>query len=161
MWHDLYDKKNLLWVDMRTSEGFVVIFDVCNRRSFERVERRLRYIERHGHIYTHVVVIGTKCDCVKKRCVERREVEALIAGFTDSKIKYFETSAKDPHVSTSMKTIMENLTADLFFSRYRRVNNLMDAQPEVPKRQSDDGYEIREAQAKLLKSRNSGCCVVS
>ena len=101
-------------------------------------QRSRRISDAKNHVSNDdvpIIVIGTKSDCVKKRCVEREEVEAFIP----EQIKYFETSAKYPHVSTSMSTIMENLVADII-SNYD---------------------EIRDAQAEALKSRDGGCCVVS
>ena len=120
---------------MRDPQGFAVVFDVTDYDSFQEVREWLRFIIHYSNDDVPIIVIGTKSDCVKKRCVEREEVEAFIP----EQIKYFETSAKYPHVSTSMSTITENLVADII-SNYD---------------------EIRDAQAEALKSRDGGCCVVS
>ena len=137
---------------LRVQQGFVVVFDVTNHESFEYVKGCLQYIERYSYALYARIILGTKNDCVKKRCVEREEVEALIAdftdsqnNFTDSKIKYFETSAKNPHVSTNISTIIQNLIGDII------TENLVAG--------TISNYEIRDYQTPLeIPDR---CCVVS
>ena len=127
---------------MRTPQGFVLVFDVTNQ-SFEYVKGCLQYIERYSYALSRIIILGTKSDCVKKRCVEREEVEAFIADFPwRSEIKYFETSAKDPHVSTNISTIIENLVADTIT-------------------ENPVAYEFKEYQPEIPKIRDGGCCVVS
>ena len=136
---------------LRVQQGFVVVFDVTNHKTFRNVKGYLQYIEYYNSHF-RIIILGTKSDCVKKRCVEREEVEALIAdftdsqnNFTDSKIKYFETSAKNPHVSTNISTIIQNLIGDII------TENLVAG--------TISNYEIRDYQTPLeIPDR---CCVVS
>ena len=75
--------------------------------------------------------------------VERKEVEALIADFPwYSEIKYFETSAKNPHVATNISTIIENLVTDTIT-------------------QNPVAYEWPTYIPEIPKTRDGGCCVVS
>jgi GTPase SAR1 family protein len=73
------------------AEGFVCVFDLTDRASFESVARWMKDVETHGKPGSDVVLVGNKCD-MKERAVGREEADALAAQY---KVPYYESSAKE------------------------------------------------------------------
>ncbi|KAN0099292.1 Ras family domain containing protein [Hyaloscypha variabilis] len=77
---------------MRTGEGFMLVYSITSRQSFEEVLTFQQQILRVKNLdYFPIMVIGNKCDLENERQVSRQEGEALARSFG---CKYIETSAK-------------------------------------------------------------------
>lgn len=76
---------------MRGGEGFILVYTVTERRSFEEVRRFKEMIDRvRNYELVPMVVVGNKRDLEHKRQVSTREGEAMAKDFG---CPFFETSA--------------------------------------------------------------------
>ncbi|CAB1118577.1 unnamed protein product [Ectocarpus sp. CCAP 1310/34] len=75
----------------KRAEGFVLVYDVSNRQSFESVSTWMKDIVEQGKRGSDVVICGNKCD-LQGREVAREEGEQLAA---ELGVPYMETSAKE------------------------------------------------------------------
>lgn len=77
----------------RQGQGFLVVYSVVNRKSFNEVTPLRQKIERIKDSKTvPMVLVGNKCDLDDERDVKKEEGESLAAEFG---CPFFETSAKD------------------------------------------------------------------
>jgi GTPase KRas protein len=77
---------------MRTGEGFLLVYSITSRQSFEEITTFQQQILRvKDKDYFPMVVVGNKCDLEGERDVSRQEGEALARSFG---CKFIETSAK-------------------------------------------------------------------
>ncbi|CAN8103011.1 unnamed protein product [Discula destructiva] len=77
---------------MRTGEGFLLVYSITSRQSFDEITTFQQQILRvKDKDYFPMVVVGNKCDLEGEREVTRQEGEALARGFN---CKFIETSAK-------------------------------------------------------------------
>lgn len=77
---------------MRTGEGFLLVYSITSRQSFEEIMTFQQQILRvKDKDYFPMIVVGNKCDLEKERAVTKQEGEALARDFG---CKFIETSAK-------------------------------------------------------------------
>jgi len=77
---------------MRTGEGFMLVYSITSRQSFEEITVFQNQILRvKDKDYFPMVIVGNKCDLESEREVSRQEGEALAKQFG---CKFIETSAK-------------------------------------------------------------------
>ncbi|KAI1853956.1 hypothetical protein JX265_003721 [Neoarthrinium moseri] len=77
---------------MRTGEGFLLVYSITSRQSFDEITTFQQQILRvKDKDYFPMVVVGNKCDLENEREVTRQEGEALAKSFG---CKFIETSAK-------------------------------------------------------------------
>ena len=75
-----------------TSEGFIIVYDITNRKSFENVSFWVNQITEMAPNYTKCILFGNKCDLNKERKIELSEGKDLGKKYN---YKFFETSSKD------------------------------------------------------------------
>eukprot|EP01116_Phalansterium_solitarium_P014354 TRINITY_DN31973_c0_g1_i1.p1 TRINITY_DN31973_c0_g1~~TRINITY_DN31973_c0_g1_i1.p1 ORF type:complete len:207 (-),score=46.90 TRINITY_DN31973_c0_g1_i1:172-792(-) len=75
----------------RGAHGIMVVYDVCDERSFGNVQNWLRAIDQHANESVAKLLVGNKCDQIDRRVIEKQQGSELAAAF---KVKFFETSAK-------------------------------------------------------------------
>ncbi|KAL8726605.1 MAG: hypothetical protein Q9166_006640 [cf. Caloplaca sp. 2 TL-2023] len=77
---------------MRTGEGFLLVYSITSRQSFEEIltfqQQILRVKDRD---YFPIIIVGNKCDLDAERQVSRKEGEDLARSFGCA---FIETSAK-------------------------------------------------------------------
>lgn len=77
---------------MRTGEGFLLVYSITSRQSFEEITTFQQQILRvKDKDYFPMVMVGNKCDLENEREVPKSEGEALAKSFG---CKFIETSAK-------------------------------------------------------------------
>ncbi|KAK7745147.1 RAS1 protein [Diatrype stigma] len=77
---------------MRTGEGFLLVYSITSRQSFEEITTFQQQILRvKDKDYFPMVMVGNKCDLENEREVPKSEGEALAKTFG---CKFIETSAK-------------------------------------------------------------------
>ncbi|OAA47582.1 Ras-like protein [Metarhizium rileyi] len=77
---------------MRTGEGFLLVYSITSRQSFDEITTFQQQILRvKDKDYFPMVVVGNKCDLEGEREVSRQEGEVLARSFN---CKFLETSAK-------------------------------------------------------------------
>eukprot|EP01122_Echinamoeba_exundans_P007219 TRINITY_DN2164_c0_g1_i2.p1 TRINITY_DN2164_c0_g1~~TRINITY_DN2164_c0_g1_i2.p1 ORF type:complete len:203 (+),score=14.18 TRINITY_DN2164_c0_g1_i2:567-1175(+) len=77
----------------RGSHGFLIVFSLTNRESFEHVRNWIEEIKRFGTPGAHkiFILVGTKADVAEERKVSLEEARKLAA---EVEAPYFETSPK-------------------------------------------------------------------
>ena len=75
----------------RDANSFLVVYDVCERTSFQNIEQWMEDIQRYGNVGTRCVLVGNKIDDEDNRQVSTEEGEQLADEYD---ILFFETSAK-------------------------------------------------------------------
>ncbi|XP_041351897.1 circularly permutated Ras protein 1-like [Gigantopelta aegis] len=93
---------------MRTGDGFFIIYDITNRKSFTEATAMFRWLQRvTGEDHPHAILCGNKSDLEASRVVEKREGAALAQ--TQS-VPFIETSAKTgENVTEAMETLVKTL----------------------------------------------------
>ncbi|GAB7361747.1 hypothetical protein MBLNU230_g1793t1 [Neophaeotheca triangularis] len=77
---------------MRTGEGFLLVYSITSRQSFEEIQTFQQQILRvKDKDYFPIIVVGNKCDLEHERQVTTEEGAALARQFG---CKFIETSAK-------------------------------------------------------------------
>jgi len=77
---------------MRTGEGFLLVYSIASRASFEEIPTFQQQILRvKDKDYFPVIVVGNKCDLESERAVRQQEGRDMAAHFN---CKFIETSAK-------------------------------------------------------------------
>ncbi|MCJ1369106.1 Ras GTPase [Loxospora ochrophaea] len=77
---------------MRTGEGFLLVYSITSRQSFEEIMTFQQQILRvKDKDYFPIIIVGNKCDLDGERQVSRQEGESLAKSFN---CKFIETSAK-------------------------------------------------------------------
>lgn len=77
---------------MRTGEGFLLVYSITSRQSFEEIQTFEQQILRvKDKDYFPIILVGNKCDLEGERQVSREEGAQLARQFN---CKYIETSAK-------------------------------------------------------------------
>jgi GTPase KRas len=117
---------------MRSGEGFLLVYSIISRSSFEEIQRFYQQILRvKDKDWFPVVLVGNKCDLENQRQVGQGEGKDLAKQF---KCKFLETSAK------------EKLNVDeAFYSLVREI------------RKYSDGGDGANAGNNAGQSK-SGCC---
>jgi len=77
---------------MRTGEGFLLVYSIASRQSFEEIQLFQQQILRvKDKDYFPIIIVGNKCDLEPEREVTRQEGDALARSMG---CKFIETSAK-------------------------------------------------------------------
>ena len=76
----------------KNSNGVIVVYDVTNRESFEKVKEWIQCIKENADENIKVILIGNKIDLNLSKTVQTDEGKKLSL---ELKINFFETSAKD------------------------------------------------------------------
>lgn len=77
---------------MRTGEGFLLVYSIDSKQSFEEIRTFQQQILRvKDKDYFPIIIIGNKCDLEQDRVVSKEEGMALARSFG---CKFMETSAK-------------------------------------------------------------------
>ena len=84
--------KNIAKQYYNGANGVLLIYDVCNRKSFERIEFWLNELKENNKIdELYIVLVGNKIDLEDKRVISKEEGEKYAS---DNKITYCEVRAK-------------------------------------------------------------------
>jgi len=77
---------------MRTGEGFLLVYSIASRQSFEEIQQFQQQILRvKDKDYFPIIIVGNKCDLESDREVSTQEGEELARSMS---CKFIETSAK-------------------------------------------------------------------
>ena len=90
-----------------TSDGFLLIYDISCRDSFEKLSFWLEQIRLNAPEHTKCIVAGNKCDLEEKRQVNKNEGEDFSK---ENNINFFETSAKE---GTNVNEIFQVLANEI------------------------------------------------
>ena len=71
-----YNSRN----EFRRMHGFILVYDCCDRKSFEQCQDWIRDIERYSSGNEKILIIGNKCDKQCKKVVLEEEGKELAKG---------------------------------------------------------------------------------
>ena len=75
----------------KNANAVILVFDVCQRKTFDSVQYWLQSIRDHGQQNTILTLVGNKVDNEDNRAVKREEGQKMA---TENDMLYFETSAR-------------------------------------------------------------------
>ena len=75
----------------QTSDGFLLVYDTTNKKSFEKLNYWTEQISLNAEENTKYIVVGNKSDLEGKRQVDKEEGEKFAK---ENKVQFYETSAK-------------------------------------------------------------------
>ena len=91
--------------------GFVIVFDITNRKSYEAINYWYNQIlENSDNENMHILLVGNKSDLTSKRKVSFEEA-SLVANTLN--MVYFETSAKDKNIYESFLSLIKKIYEDM------------------------------------------------
>ena len=112
------DYQTMLDTWINTSDGFILVYSIDNRESFESMKIRYeRILKLKGDQKASIIVVGNKCDLVDERKVTKEEGENFCSS---NKITFMEVSAlKVINVRETFLTVARGLLQINFPERYK------------------------------------------
>ena len=96
------------------ANGVLLIYDVCNRKSFERIEYWISELKENNKIdELYTILVGNKIDLPERRVISREEGEKYAS---DNNINYSEVSAKTGEGILDLFNDITKGTMDKIFS---------------------------------------------
>lgn len=115
----------------RGAQGIVLVYDVTERKSFDRVIHWMEQIEENADKDVDKILVGNKCDLADERVVSTKEGQELAAQFG---VPFIETSAKE---GVGCTECFENI-ASVVFERVQK-------NPRIKKRTIDPNKDTQSA----------------
>ena len=123
----------------RRTDGFVLVYDVTDRESFDHVPLWLPGLSEHSIKLVNLLLDGNKCDLIGERAVDDRAVREYVDRLN---MPFIETSAKC------------NINVEQAFVKIAsQIKNSYESQSQIP---SD--YHNHINLDKKVGERNSRCC---
>jgi small GTP-binding protein len=103
----------------RNSNGVIVVYDVTNRDSFDKVREWIECVKENAEENIRTILIGNKIDLAKTvHTDEGRKLAKVL------KINFYETSAKENSgVNQAIGTLVSNVLKDILEQRTRPSSN--------------------------------------
>ena len=76
------------WI--KTADGFLLIFAINEKESFEALESKIEKIKNYDKDKVPIIIVGNKCDLNDQRIIEKKTAEDFAKKLGT---KYYETSA--------------------------------------------------------------------
>ncbi|KAI9827176.1 MAG: Ras GTPase [Thelocarpon impressellum] len=132
---------------MRTGEGFLLVYSITSRQSFEEIMTFQQQILRvKDKDYFPIIVVGNKCDLHAERQVATKEGEAVARQFG---CKFIETSAKS-------RLNVDNAFYDIV-REIRRYNKDIQSTSSGSPAQGMNGPPGHKMEM-MEQTRRRGCC---
>ena len=114
------DYQTMLDTWINSSDGFVLVYSIDNKESFESTKKRYeRILKLKGDQKVAIVVAGNKCDLEESRKVSKEEAENFCLS---NKITFMETSAlKVINVKEAFLSCAKGLLQINFPEKYKNV----------------------------------------
>jgi len=131
---------------LRGAQGILIVYDVTDRKSFQRVDAWLQDIQQYAELHVDRVLVGAKCDMVDKRVISPEEGLALANAHG---LAFFEASAKS---NTGVTAPFDHLCTTVL-ARLNAEANSKGAKPSVDLSKAAAGASSSQA-----PSSSGGCC---
>ena len=103
-----------------TSDGFIIMYDITNRESFDDITNWIEQIRDSTPNYKKSVLFGNKSDLNKLRNVQINEGKELAQ---KNDFKFFETSAKDGlNLNEGIESLVKDVLEDIDSIKLKRRN---------------------------------------
>lgn len=100
----------------KSTEGFILVFDISDKKSFENIKFWLNDVNEHTNFFIPKILVGTKKDLVSKRQVSYEEAKE----FADSQnIEYCEVSSKTSDNDTINKVFKKIIKEVRYYNSYK------------------------------------------
>lgn len=135
----------------RGAQGILLVYDVCDRNSFENISNWISQIDAHADVNVIKVLVGNKCDSDPGKIqVSEAEGQALADQYG---IKFFLTSAKN---DIGVTPAFESVARDVM----TRINTAKKIEPGKPGTGAPGGPAPAPIQVTGQERglSNSGCC---
>ena len=99
----------------QSSDGFLLVYDISNRESFDKLNFWNEQISANAPENTKIIIVGNKSDLEQERQVKKEEGENFA---NNNKVRFYETSAKD---NINVITVFE-LLANIIINDDKRDN---------------------------------------
>jgi small GTP-binding protein len=133
--------RNITQQYYKGADGIVLVFDVTDRNSYEKVRDWMKQIQQYTQRDSiGMVLLGNKCDC-DNGAVTPDEAEILASEFN---LKYFETSALN---NTNIEESFRNLAEEIM-----KVKNLSEPTTTQPEK------KVNLNKPNTDKQKKKGCC---
>ena len=115
------DYQTMLDTWINSSDGFILVYSIDNRESFESTKVRYeRILKLKGDQKVSIVVAGNKCDLEESRKVSKEEAENFCSS---NNIQFLETSAlKVLNVKEAFLAVAKGLLRIKFPEKYTDIN---------------------------------------
>lgn len=111
----------------RGAQGMIIVFDVCERSTFENVTHWIEQIRNMQTDKSSIMLIGNKVDDTERRQVSSEEATEFCR--THGLIKYIETSAKKSiGVEEAFRALTETLLASNTSAQTKKRTSFVTAQ---------------------------------
>ena len=94
----------------QSTDGFVIVYDISNTESFEKLDYWIEQIKANSQEYTKMILFGNKCDIIEDRKIKKEEGEEYAK---NNNINFFEVSAKE---GTNVDKAFESFVKDILDS---------------------------------------------
>ena len=91
----------------QSSDGFLVVYDIANKDSFETLDYWIEEIKSNSPIMTQIILGGNKCDIIDERQIKTDDGKTYAK---NKNIKFYEVSAKQ---GTNVNEVFECLVKDI------------------------------------------------
>ena len=91
----------------QSSDGFLVVYDIANKDSFETLDYWIEEIKSNSPIMTQIILVGNKCDIIDERQIKTDDGKTYAK---NKNIKFYEVSAKQ---GTNVNEVFECLVKDI------------------------------------------------
>lgn len=142
--------KSLAPQSIHISDGFLVVFDVNEVKTFEELDNWMKCIEDEVDIRTKaVILVGNKID-IGKRKVSEEDAKNYAEKY---KIKYYEASAKTGH---NIKKIFEEVYNKVY--QLYNYEKLKSKNQKDPKHKNSQKFEIKPEKKNKNEKEKKKCC---
>jgi small GTP-binding protein len=138
----------------RDTHGVILIFDLTNRNSFEKLSSWLEDIGEYGPKETSTIIIGNKSDLIEERKVLFNEAYNFASR---NNVQYIEVSAK---TGNNVGLLFENLTKSMV-KREQENENKRKKKGKIDKSHVTANKSITLDNTMKLEAQqtsNNGCC---
>ena len=91
----------------QSSDGFLIVYDIANKDSFETLDYWIEEIKSNSPALTQMILVGNKSDIIEERQVKTDDGKDYAK---NKNIKFFEVSAKK---GTNVNEVFECLVKDI------------------------------------------------
>ena len=128
-------------------QGFVLVYDIANKRSFESLYFWMDQIKLNGPENVKTILVGNNCDLINERQVSFEEGENFAKKYN---IKFFEASAKD---GTNVNELFFYIANEIYQENKENKANKILEKKGLERFVEENNFNLKK-NSKLLKYLN-------
>lgn len=132
----------------RDTNGVVLVFDLTNKNSFDKLSIWLNDIKEYGPSDTCIILVGNKSDVQDRKLSLFEEGKKLAMNY---KMPYIEVSAK---TGTNVLAMFENITKKMIDN----ISTKKDNEDMIPKNKITLGKNTMKGTGTIKIKQDGGCC---